>query len=149
MRGFSRFLTMLLFLGFTLPLAAAEARPKVSGAWVRLPVIAGRPGAAYFRLESGVADQLLEVSSPQAQSAMLHNSSMEGGVMRMDELPGMAVPAGQPVLLAPGGAHVMLFGLAPSVKPGSTVTLLLHFAKAGQVAVQAKAQAATAPPPVR
>lgn len=141
------FFALLLFWGLGQPATAAGARPLVSGAWVKLPVIAGRPGAAYMQIIAPKADRLVAVSSPQAQSAMIHESSMEGGIMRMDEVAGLALPAGRAVRLAPGGAHIMLFGLKP-VQPGARISLRLEFEKAGVVQVEAKAQAATAPAPV-
>ena len=42
--------------------------------------------------------------------------SMENGVMRMRETPGVMLPAGQPVVLGPGGYHVMLMGLKAPLK---------------------------------
>ena len=146
MAGRRLFLALMLFLGLSLPAAARPAHPSVTEAWVRLPVIVGRPGAAYMRIKAAEADRLVAVSSPMAQSAMIHESSMDGGIMRMDEVAGIALPKGQSVVLAPGGAHVMLFGLKP-VKAGARIPLVLEFEKAGKLVVQAKAQAATAPAP--
>ena len=146
MRSLSLFFALMLFLGLSLPASARGPQPQVVGAWVRLPVIAGRPGAAYMRITAPHGDRLIAVSSPIARSAMIHESSMEGGVMRMDEVAGIALPAGQSVALAPGGAHIMLFDLKP-VKPGQKILLILQFEKSGSQRVEALAQAATAPAP--
>lgn len=51
------------------------------------------------------------VSSPQAERVELHSTAVEDGVMRMRPMQSPAIAAGDSLLLAPGGNHLMLFGL--------------------------------------
>ena len=107
---------------------AAAAGARVTGATVRLAAVAGRPAAGYLTLRGGDApDTLTGVASPLASRIELHASSMAGGVMRMDALPAVLVPAGGSVVFAPGGNHLMIFGLRGDLKAGATVPLTLHF----------------------
>jgi copper(I)-binding protein len=89
--------------------------------------------AAYVTIENqGGADQLTSVRS-SIGTATLHESSMAGGVMRMrpiDPREGLVVPSNGKLVLAPGGAHVMIGGLKHSLRAGDRFKLTLLFAKA-------------------
>ncbi|MFO0121427.1 MAG: copper chaperone PCu(A)C, partial [Inhella sp.] len=51
--------------------------------------------------------------------------AMVGDVMKMRQIPALALPAGQAVALKPGGYHLMLIGLKQALKPGDTVPVSL------------------------
>ena len=92
---------MRAFLGLvagTLILAACHqqpADPVASGAWVRLPAVSGRPGAAYFTLKGGTrADTLLSVSTPAALRSELHETMSHEGRMSMQPIKDVPLPAG-------------------------------------------------------
>ena len=111
----------------------------VSDAWVRNPVIADQPGAAYLVIQNnGAADKLLSVTSDVAHMIELHESMESGGMMSMSSVPNIAVPANGKVELRPGGLHMMLMGLTHPLKPGDKVQLTLNFEKAGKVPVTAE-----------
>lgn len=144
---------MRLFPGLLALAALSACAPKgelkADGAWVRLPAVAGQPGAAYFTVQGGAAqDTLLAVSTPAALKAELHES-MKGdhGMMRMAPLKDVAVPAGGKLEFAPGGRHVMLFSIGPAVKPGQKVPLSLSFASGKTLHVDAKVVGAGDPAP--
>lgn len=114
----------------------------VADAWVRLPPVAGRPGAGYFTIRSGAATRIESVTSPKVERIELHESSMEGNVMRMGPLEDRSVPAGAELRFAPGGNHAMLFGIADDVAPGGTIPLTFTFEGGQQVSVEARTEAA-------
>ena len=58
--------------------------------------------------------------------------------MKMREVHGLDVPAGEMVMLKPGGYHVMLMKLKHALKKGGSFPLTLHFAKAGDVTVDVR-----------
>ena len=122
-----------------LPAAHAQTAPKVEAAWAR-PTVAGQSGGgAFLRITGGAsADRLLAASAPVAKMAELHTMQMDGNVMRMHAIEGIAVPAGQAVELKPGGMHVMFMGLKQTLKAGSSFPLTLRFEKAGEVKVDVK-----------
>jgi copper(I)-binding protein len=126
-------------------LAAPPVPPAVSNAWIRLPVVAGRPAALYATIAGGaMADRLIAVEGPKPARFELHATKAENGVMRMVPLVGLPVNAGQKIEMKPGGMHVMVFSL-PATKPDSRVPLTFVFEKAGRVVVSAHAMSATAP----
>jgi hypothetical protein len=130
---------------FAPAVAAKPAQPQVNGAWVRLPAVAGRPAGGYFTAKGGgAADALVAVSSPAAKSIELHSMTMTDGVMKMRAETSFAVPATGELKLAPGGNHLMIFGLSPDVKAGTKVPLTFTFQSGAKVTVDAEARPATA-----
>jgi periplasmic copper chaperone A len=122
--------------------APSEPRVEVDEAWVQLPVVPGRPGAAYFTLKSNQdPTRLVSVSSPKIERIELHDSRMEGAVMRMGPLEDRNFPPGGTLEFAPGGKHAMLFGLDPKVKAGERIPLTFTFEPAPPVTVEAEVRA--------
>lgn len=103
-------------------------------------------GAAYFTLHNGAAqaDRLLGASTPRAEHSELHNHVHRDGLMKMEEVPSVEVPAQGEVRFQPGGLHVMLFGLKQPLKAGEHFPLTLEFEKAGKVEVQVQVESAEA-----
>ena len=90
-----RFITILAAaFAFGALAEAADATVTVSDAWVRAS--AGGNGAAYATLaNAGTADdRLIAVKGDAAASIELHEVIMEGDVMQMRPVDGIAVPAG-------------------------------------------------------
>lgn len=128
--------------------APAPEGASVEDAWVRLPAVAGRPGAAYFTVRAGAqATRLDSVGSSQIEKVELHDNSMEGGVMRMGPLEDRDIAAGAELVFAPGGRHAMLFGMAEEIAPGDSVPLYFRFSGDEEVAVEATVVAAGDPAP--
>lgn len=113
--------------------AAATAPVDVRGAWARPTPPAAEVAAAYLEIRSRTADRLLAASTPAARRTEIHSTSMRDGVMEMRHVETLAIPAGTPVVLKPGGLHVMLFGLQKPLVAGQRLPLELRFEKAGVV----------------
>ncbi|MBU1304386.1 MAG: copper uptake system-associated protein [Alphaproteobacteria bacterium] len=91
------------------------------------------------------ADRLVSASSPAAGAVQIHEMAMQGDVMKMRELgEGLEIPAGQTVVLAPGGFHLMFMGLKQAFVEGETVPVTLVFEKAGTVDVELSVQGVAA-----
>ena len=111
------------------PAAAATAAPAVAveGGWARASVPGQMASGAFMRLTAPQAMRLVQVESPAAGVAEVHEMKMEGDVMKMRALPGLDLPAGQAVELQPGGHHVMLMDLKAPLAKGTQVPLTLVF----------------------
>jgi copper(I)-binding protein len=118
------------------PAAQPDALPRVESAWAR-PTVPGQVvGGGFLRIRGGaVPDRLMAASTDAAQATELHAMQWDGTVMRMRQVDGVDVPAGQTVELKPGGTHVMLIGLVRPLTVGAQFPLTLRFAKAGEVKV--------------
>ena len=111
------------------------------------PSLAGsQNGAVYFKgiqNKGKTADQLTGARTELAQSVQMHEMRMENDVMRMKELPAIALPAGETVVFArgePQGYHLMLLGLKQPLKDGDRFPLWLTFKNAGEVKVEVYVQ---------
>lgn len=127
----------------------APAGPAVKYAWVRLPAVPGRPGAAYFTLAAGgKAIILVSAQTPAAKRAELHES-MAGahGTMSMAPLTQVAVSANGALTFAPGGRHVMLFDMDPTLKAGDETRLTLVLADGQKLDAKAAVRGAGDPAP--
>lgn len=121
----------LAFIAFASLPAAAVAQPvTVKDAWVRAPAPGQKVAAAYMELTSRVNLALVAVASPAAGAVELHNTSMDGGVMKMRPVGRIELPAGKAVKLAPGGLHAMLVDLRQPLKAGDKVSLTLTVQRA-------------------
>jgi periplasmic copper chaperone A len=143
---------MLIFAGFLLTAAAwasAQEGIRVLAAWSR--ATPGPTAAAYLELrnEGPAADRLVGAASPIAERIEIHEHRITNGVMSMGAVPSVVLPAGDTVSLAPGGRHLMLFGLSRPLRPGERFALTLRFQAEGEITVEAKVGSAGAmsPPP--
>jgi hypothetical protein len=104
---------------------AAQAQTSIKDAWVRGTVAQQKASGAFMQITSAQGGKLLEVRSPVAGVAEIHEMSMQGDMMRMRAMPSLELPAGKPVELKPGGYHLMLMDLKQQLKPGDSVPLTL------------------------
>ena len=108
-----------------------EARQVV----VTLAAAPGRPGAAYFRLETNrEGTRLVRLSSPAARRIELHEAGMQPAEA-------FAFSAAEPLVFAPGGRHAMLFDLDPSLRPGERIALAFTFEGAPPLTAEAEVRA--------
>lgn len=109
----------------TTAVQAAPVEVTVQEPWVRATVAQQKVTGAFMRLTSTADVQLVAIASPLADRVELHEMKMDGEVMTMRAVPSLSLPAGKPVALAPGGYHLMLFGLRQQLKAGDKVPLTL------------------------
>ena len=120
-----------LWLGAVVAAMAQTGDVQVTNAWARATPGGAQTAAAYVTILSPTADRLTAAATPAVQKAELHSMTMDGNVMKMRQVDGIDLPAGQAVTLKPGGYHIMLTGLAQPLTEGQTFPLTLTFDKAG------------------
>jgi copper(I)-binding protein len=142
---------LLAAMLITTPLAWSQT--TVKDAWVRGTVAQQKASGAFMQITSKQGGKLVEVRTPVAGVAEVHEMSMEGNTMRMRAVPALDLPAGQAVELKPGGYHVMLMDLKGTLKGGDSVPLTLVVeGKDGKreiIDVKAPVRALGAPEPKR
>ena len=120
--------------------ALAWAQPAApvaaAGAWARPTVQGQTSSGVYVTLTASEPLTLVSASSPVAAVAELHEMKLEGDVMRMRALDTLALPAGKPVELKPGGYHLMLQQLKAPLKPDTSIPVTFTFRTAGGEARQ-------------
>ncbi len=145
-----RRLTALGLLAALLATAAC-APASANGIEVREPRVviaghlahAGGNAAAYFTVinHGRAPDRLLGVETSAARSAALHLTTMDDDVMRMRPVEFLDIPAGETIVLEPGGYHAMLTETTPGLAVGVQVALRLTFEQAGLIEVAADVRA--------
>ena len=108
---------------------ASGAEVTVSDGWMRaLP--SGLPAGGYFTLHNGgeKALTLTGANSKACGMLMIHKSSKMGGMMHMESVDRLDVPAHGSVTFAPGGYHLMCMEPTAEIKPGNSVTVQFSFA---------------------
>ncbi|MEQ8346695.1 MAG: copper chaperone PCu(A)C [Sneathiellaceae bacterium] len=110
---------------------------EIAAPWIRATPPAARAAGGFLTIRNtgDTADRLTGLASPLG-TVEIHTMDMTDGVMRMRHLPdGLEIPAGETVMLKPGGNHLMFVGLTRAVVQGSDVPVTLMFERAGEVAV--------------
>jgi periplasmic copper chaperone A len=118
-----RLLPLLAFL----IACSTNAEVKISDAWVRANAPGQSVGAAYMTFNSPQDSTLVYAETDIADSVEIHSMTMENGVMKMRMLEELTLKAGKSEKLAPGGFHLMLFGLPKPLKSGEQVKFRLCF----------------------
>jgi copper(I)-binding protein len=136
----------------------ASATVKVTSAWARVTAPTAKQGAVYMAIAAPEGDTLVNASVPTsiAGKTELHETTGGDGEMmnpdemtpeqmaeqmkKMREVDSIEIPAGETVMLKPGGYHVMLLELAGPIEEGETFPVTLEFEQAGTVQVEATAR---------
>lgn len=95
-----------------------------------------KAGGGYMRItNTGSTDDALIGVKADFPKVMIHQTVEEDGIARMMHVERLDIPAGETVVLEPGGYHVMFMGLSEPLEAGSEVPATLIFEKAGEVEV--------------
>lgn len=101
----------------------------------------GANSAIYMTLANGgaTADRLTAAKADVSKAVEIHETTMEGDVMRMQQVQdGIELPAGGQVELKPGGYHIMLIGLTRDLVVGESFPVTLEFASGQTLTVEAE-----------
>jgi len=123
------------------------AEVAITDAWARPSSAMASAGAAYMTIQNNgtATDALVGAGSPAATTVEVHETvvmgspapgaSGDGGMMGMQPVERLEIPAGGSVQLKPGSYHIMLIGLKQDLKAGDTIEITLTFEKAGELSV--------------
>jgi len=111
----------------------------VTKAWARATPPGATTAAVYLTIENQGpdADRLAGITTPAANSTMLHETIEEDGVSKMRMIEGDIAP-GTVFEMRPGGVHIMLMDIARPLKDGDIVTVTLDFENAENLTVEAE-----------
>jgi copper(I)-binding protein len=93
-------------------------------------------GAVYFKMSNtgDASDTLVEVLDARVNAPgdvagviELHETKMTDGIMAMQKVSGIEVPAGGTTELKPGSFHVMILDIKRNLVPGDRITLDVRF----------------------
>ena len=123
-----RLFFLLLCCTLSLPALAGDTL-EIANAWVRPTLGNSKISAAYMTITNNSDDDIIvtNVTSSRVETIEIHMTSMdEQGIMSMDKLDALSVPAHGAITLAPGGTHLMILGIKKLLQEGDSFTLTLH-----------------------
>ena len=110
----------------------------ITQAWARATPPGAVTGAGYLTITSSGAadDRLMSIDAPFAEIAEVHEMVMEGDRMMMRPVAdGLVIPAGETVVLQPGGLHLMFVELAEGFVQDTMIPVTLSFETAGTIEI--------------
>ena len=135
--------TLFVSVVIVLAVLPQQAAPiKVSGAWVRAAAanqVTG--GYAVFENSGRAPLAITAAKTAAARTVELHIMTERDSVMRMQRVERFVVAAGERLALAPGGAHLMLFGLHKPLVVGDHITLTIVLEDGREVDVRFEVRA--------
>ncbi|MET0616252.1 MAG: copper chaperone PCu(A)C [Luteibacter sp.] len=138
----------LFALSATAAQAADAPAVEASAGWIR--VLPGSlPAGAYVHFENRTPGSLRIIGAESADygEAMIHRSSTEGGMGRMEMVDSVALPPNGKLDFTPGGYHVMLTEAKHPVKTGDHLTITFELSDGRKLPVSFVARPANATGP--
>lgn len=130
-----------LFAGMAM--AGDADQVAASLGWIRvMPGTLPAGGYAVLENHGEHAVSLSSASSPAYAEVMLHKSSTDTGMGRMEDVSALPIPAHGKAALSPGGYHLMLMKAKAPVKVGDKVRVTLRFADGSTLDTQFEAKPA-------
>lgn len=119
---------LFLYLALLLP-SSAFAELEFSNAWIKnlpppVPVRAG-----YLTIHNPLMQSvaIVAIRSEGFASVEIHQTLMQDGMMRMEQVENLTIEAGQTLQLAPGGLHLMLMQPLQPTRPGEIHRITIEF----------------------
>jgi copper(I)-binding protein len=109
--------------------AAVTEQVQVLDGYVREVPPTQQISAAFMTLHNDdMSDhKIISATSPAAKTVELHTHTLDEGMMKMRQVPDIAIPAGGDTFLKPGGLHIMLIGLTQELKKDVPVSVTIKF----------------------
>jgi copper(I)-binding protein len=120
---------------------------RVNEAVVKLSPVDQNPSVMYFTIHGGPADvSLVAVTSPSAQRTELHESKVDAktGMMTMERITRLKVPAGSKIEFKRGGKHLMLYGINLPARRLQRMEVLFVFSNGDRILVEPPIEKITA-----
>jgi copper(I)-binding protein len=132
---------MKILLLLLLILFPPQDNMKIKDTWLR-PSSEKMSSALYFTIENSgeTADTLFKVDSDIAERVEIHETYTEGEMMGMRKVEMIVIAGKSSFELKPGAQHIMLMKLKKDVKEGDEANFILHFKRAGEISITAKAK---------
>ncbi|MBT2185777.1 copper chaperone PCu(A)C [Sphingobium nicotianae] len=113
----------------------------VDGGYVRLNANPQAPSAAYFTIHGGGDPVVLRgVTTDEAVRLEIHESMTQGGMASMKPVDSVDIPAGKTVKFAPGGKHIMLWGVNAQTVADGKISFTFIFSNGDRILADAVVQ---------
>ena len=123
---------------------------EVDSPWSRAIPNGATVAAGYMTIRNTgtTPDRLVSASTPIASMIMIHEMTMDNGVMKMRMVTdGLEIEPGATVELKPNSSHLMIMNVKQPIKKGKPFAATLTFEKAGTVDIEFSVEATGAMSP--
>lgn len=115
---------------------------EATDVWIKSSELSIQGGmtAVYGTLTNNTSEEITLVGgiTEVAGVVEVHEMAMVGGEMKMQEIDGgLVIPAGQSIVLEPGGNHLMLMMLTEDITAGEEISVTFDFDSAEDLTVDA------------
>ena len=127
----------LLIVALTFCFNNSYAEIIVDNEWARLTP--NGMGAVYFEIKNtNIEDDfLIQASSPDAKSVMLHETQRMGNMTHMKHhANGTKIPANSSILFEPGSFHIMLSQIDKNIELGDKILINLNFQNHDDISIE-------------
>lgn len=115
---------------------------------VNLSPVKGNPSSGYMNLHGGRVDvELVGVTSDDVLRLEMHETTEKNGMMSMEKLKSISIPAGETVKLEPGGKHLMIWGVGEGSKKRGLLTMTLIYSNDDRIEIDAVVRKVGEPAP--
>ena len=131
---------MIVLMGLCATAVWAGTQLQAESGWVRAVPPGQQVTAAFVSIKNPTAQRcaIISAQSSAAEKIELHRHIHSDGMMRMRPVPSVPLPAMGQVEFAPGGYHMMMFGVDREINHSDKVVIVLHTDHCGQVRVEAQ-----------
>jgi periplasmic copper chaperone A len=118
-----------LLLALVLSPGAVQGDVRLVDGWIAEPPPGSRILAGYLTLENTGPEtrSLVRLSSPQFSAVEMHRTVVVDGLVRMEGLPRLDIPAGARLTMQPGGYHLMLINPVTPLESGAEVEINVEY----------------------
>lgn len=130
----------ILFGLLTMLPACATAEIVVEEAWIRLPPPVADTAAGYMTIRNH-GEQDIEITGSRTSAAEqleFHAMAMHDGMMHMQKMERVVIPAHSGISFDPGGNHLMLIGLQRVLETGEHLMITLETSDGQTIVVHAE-----------
>lgn len=122
-------LLLFILISFSSISWADSSKVTFNHGWIKnLPsVVPVRAGYIEIKNPTDIPLEIVVLQSDLFEAVEIHETTMSGGMMKMDELPTLILPPKTTVELKPGGKHFMLMSPKFPLAIGDQVNLNITF----------------------
>jgi copper(I)-binding protein len=130
---------LIILVAFAASFQTLAAEIEILNATVRQPLPGRTVSAGYFSIENQSLQQIdvIAASSLWFEKVELHQHRFVDGMLRMESVDSITIPASQTVHLQPGGLHLMLFKPKRDLQLDQQVPIELQLADGHKIAISA------------
>ena len=102
---------------------------EIKQSYINKPFVGAKSAAGYLIISNHNDKELtlLQVSTALGIAMLHETTTTDSGVVKMEHLVKVNIPAGDKLIMQPGGIHIMIMGLSRALVVGETIPAILKF----------------------